>query len=86
MAGTISVGRCSLTGHINVRQPESSSYNIPFTKVFDTLRSNRVVVILPRELGLDEALGCQTLEGFDDFKVWNVQIIVFREVVVLFCN
>lgn len=60
--------------------------DIPFTEVFNTFRGEGVVVILPRELGLDEALGCQALEGLDNFEVWNVEIFMFREIVVLFGN
>ena len=59
---------------------------VPFAEVFDTLGSNSVVVVLPRELGLDETLGGQTLEGLDNFEVRNVQIIMFRKVVVLLGN
>ena len=59
---------------------------IPFSEVFDTFRSDGVVVVLPRELGLDETLRCQTLEGFDDFEIWNVEIFVFWEIEVLFGN
>jgi len=58
----------------------------PFTEVLDTLGCDGVVVVLPRELGLDETLGCQTLEGFDDFEIWNVEIFMFQEVVILLSN
>lgn len=88
VAGTISAGRCSLAGYHNIRKLEPSivETGIPFTEVFDTFGSDSVVVVLPRELRLDEALGCQTLESFDDFEVRNVKIFVFGEVVVLFGN
>ena len=89
MAGTISAGRCSLTRHANVKKLELLSIAemcIPFTEVFDTLGGDSVVIVLPRELGLDETLGCQTLEGLDNFKVRNVEIFMFGEVVVLLGN
>jgi len=59
---------------------------VPFAKVFNALWSDSVVVVLPRELGLDETLGSQTLEGLDNFEIRNVQIIVFGNVVVLLGN
>jgi len=58
----------------------------PFAEVFNTLRSESVVIILPRELGLDEPLGRQTLKGLDNFEVRNIEIFMFGEVVVLFGN
>lgn len=59
--------------------------DIPFTEVFDALRGDCVVVVLPRELSFDETLGGQTLQGLDDFEVRNIEIFVFWEVIVLFC-
>ena len=57
---------------------------VPFAEVFNTLRSDRVVVVLPRELSLDETLGGQTLQGLDNFEIWNIEIFVFGKVVVFF--
>jgi len=59
---------------------------VPFAEVFDALGSDSVVVVLPRELRLDETLGGQTLEGLDNFEVRNVEIFVFGEVVVFLGN
>ena len=59
---------------------------LPFAEIFDALGSDSVVVVLPRELSLDEAFGCQTLKGLDNFEIWNVEVFMFREVVVLFGN
>lgn len=42
-----------------------------------------VVVVLPRELGLDKAAGVQGLEGLDDIEVLGVNVTVLGKVVVL---
>jgi hypothetical protein len=42
-----------------------------------------VVVVLPRELGLDEAAGVQGLEGLDDIEVLGVNVSVLGKVEVL---
>lgn len=55
---------------------------VPFTEVVDTLGGEGVVVPLPGELRLDEALGCQTLHGLDDLKVRHIELFVLGGVVV----
>lgn len=57
-----------------------------FTEVVNTLVGKGVVVVLPRELGLDVALGSQRLHGLDDFKVGNINVGVLRGVEVLGSN
>lgn len=42
------------------------------SEVVKTLGSEGVVVVLPRELGLDEALGGERLHGLDDLEVLDV--------------
>lgn len=41
----------------------------PFAKVVETLNGQGVVVVLPRELGLEETAGGQGLAGLDDLFV-----------------
>jgi hypothetical protein len=45
------------------------NWQAPFTQVFDTFGGKDVVIPLPRELGLDESLGCQALHRLDDLQV-----------------
>ena len=45
------------------------SWHAPFTQVFDTFGGKDVVIPLPRELGLNESLGCQALHRLDDLQV-----------------
>lgn len=56
----------------------------PFTEIFNTFRGECVIIPLPGELRLDKAPGCQTLERFDDLKIWNVEVFVFRGIEILF--
>ena len=58
--------------------------NVPFTQVCQSFGSERVVVVLPRELSLDESFGGEGLHGLDDLEVGHVELFVFRRVVVLF--
>lgn len=39
---------------------------------------------MPRELGLDEALGGQALESLDDLQVGNVKLLVLGGIVIFF--
>lgn len=48
----------------------------PLTEVFDTLVSERIVVPLPRELGLDVALRVEALHGLNDIEVLDLQVLV----------
>jgi hypothetical protein len=41
---------------------------------------------LPRELGLDEALGSQALHRFDDLQIGYVEFFMLRRVIVLLGN
>ena len=44
----------------------------PFAEVVETLGGEGVVVVLPREAGLDVAAGVEGLEGLDDlFVFWR---------------
>lgn len=55
----------------------------PLAQVVETLRGEGVVVVLPRELGLDVATGGKRLAGLDDVQVLGVDVVVLRKVVVL---
>jgi hypothetical protein len=52
-------------------------------QVLDTLIGQGVVVVLPRELGLDILLGVQGLESLDDLQVGDIDLIVLGGVEVL---
>jgi len=58
----------------------------PLAEVVKTLRSESVVVVLPRELSLDIAAGCERLAGLDDVEVLGVNVVVLGKVVVLLCD
>jgi hypothetical protein len=58
----------------------------PFAEVVETLGSESVVVVLPRELSLDVAAGSKRLAGLDNVEVLRVNVVVLWEVVVLLCN
>lgn len=53
------------------------------SQVLNTLVGEGVVVVLPRELGLDEALGGQGLQRLDDKQVLDVNVLVLGLVKVL---
>lgn len=53
------------------------------TQVLNTGIGQGVVVVLPRELGLDELLGVQGLESLDDLQVGDIDLIVLGGVEVL---
>lgn len=55
----------------------------PFAEVVKALGGQRVVVVLPRELGLDIAARGQGLASLDNEQVLDVDIGVLGEVVVL---
>lgn len=52
-------------------------------QVLDTGISQGVVVVLPRELGLDELLRVQGLKSLDDLQVGDINLIVLGGVEVL---
>ena len=54
-----------------------------FTEIVDTLVGESVVVPLPRELGLDKALGSQGLHGLDNFKVRDINFRMLGKVEIL---
>ena len=58
----------------------------PFPEVIETLRSESVVVVLPRELSLDVAAGGERLACLDNVEVLGVNVVVLWKVVVLLCN
>ena len=58
----------------------------PFTEVIETLRGESVVVVLPRELGLDVAAGGERLACLDNVEVLGVNVVVLWKVVVLLCD
>ncbi|KAH3665616.1 hypothetical protein OGAPHI_003804 [Ogataea philodendri] len=53
------------------------------SKVVDTFVSESVVVVLPRELGLDVSLGGQGLHGLDNVQVLGIDVIVLDFKVLL---
>lgn len=55
----------------------------PFAQVVETLGGQGVVVVLPRELGLDVASGVEGLESLDNEQVLGVDIGVLGKVEVL---
>lgn len=64
-------------GHDLSRQVE------PLAEVVQTLGGEGVVVVLPRELGLDVAARGERLAGLDHEQVLRVDVVVLRQVVVL---
>lgn len=55
----------------------------PFAQVVETLGGQGVVVVLPRELGLDVAAGVEGLKSLDNEQVLGVDIGVLGKVEVL---
>jgi hypothetical protein len=55
----------------------------PFAQVVETLGGQGVVVVLPRELGLDVASGVEGLKSLDNEQVLGVDIGVLGKVEVL---
>ena len=55
----------------------------PLAQVVETLWGEGVVVVLPRELGLDVTTGGERLAGLDDVQVLGVDVVVLWKVVVL---
>jgi hypothetical protein len=55
----------------------------PLAEVFNTFRSQDIVVPLPGELGLDETAGGQALESLDDLEVRYIELLVLGGVEVL---
>lgn len=56
----------------------------PFAEELETLVGEGVVVVLPRELGLDEALGGQALHSLDNLEVGDIEILMLGRIEVLF--
>jgi hypothetical protein len=73
----------SLISLIRIRERE---LHTPFTEVFDTFSGKDVVIPLPRELSLDEALGGQALHRLDDLQIGYVEFFMLRRVIVLLGN
>ena len=62
---------------LDVRRRDDLSWQVqPFAQVVETLGSERVVVVLPGELGLEIAAGCEGLAGFDDLEFIIRQCLV----------
>lgn len=55
----------------------------PLAQVVETLGGEGVVVVLPRELGLDVAARGERLAGLDHVEVLGVDVVVLGEVEVL---
>jgi hypothetical protein len=55
----------------------------PLAEVVETLGSQGVVVVLPRELGLDQAAAVEALHGLDHVEVLDRDLGVLRKVIVL---
>jgi len=55
----------------------------PLAEVVETLWGEGVVVVLPRELGLDITTGGEGLESLDHVEVLGVNVWVLWEIVVL---
>ena len=55
----------------------------PLAQVVETLWGEGVVVVLPRELGLDVTTGGKRLAGLDDVQVLGVDVVVLWKVIVL---
>jgi hypothetical protein len=54
----------------------------PFAEVVETFRCESIVVILPRELGLDVTTGGKRLAGLDNVEILGVDVVVLWEIVV----
>ena len=65
----------NLSGHVE-----------PFAEVVETFRSESIVVILPRELGLDIATGSKRLARLDNVEILGIDVVVLWEVVVFLCD
>lgn len=55
----------------------------PFAYVVETFGGEGIVVVLPAELGLEVAAGCEGLTGFDNEEVLGVDVAVLWKVEVL---
>jgi hypothetical protein len=58
----------------------------PFPEVVETFRCESIVVILPRELGLDIATGGKRLAGLDNVEILGIDVVVLWEIVVFLRN
>jgi hypothetical protein len=54
----------------------------PFAEVVETFGCESIVVILPRELGLDIATGSKRLAGLDNVEILGIDVVVLWEIVV----
>ena len=57
-----------------------------FSQVINTVFSQGVVVVLPRELGFDVTFGGQRLHSLDDVQVFGVDFFMFWLVEVFFSD
>ena len=65
---------------------KTTEWDVPFTEVFDAFRGEYIVIPLPRELCLDEALGSQALHGLDNLQIRYFDFFMFRRVIILLGN
>jgi hypothetical protein len=76
--------RCVRALLLDVRRGHDLSGQVkPLAKVVETLGGEGVVVVLPRELGLDIAARGQRLARLDNVQVLGVDVVVLGKVVVL---
>lgn len=69
---------------LDVGSRDNLSWEVePFAEVVETLWGEGVVVVLPRELGLDITTGGKGLESLDHVEVLGVNVWVLWEIVVL---
>jgi hypothetical protein len=54
-----------------------------FTEVVDTVIGQKVVKVVPAELGLDQSTRVHGLHGLDDLKVRNINVGVLWSIEVL---
>jgi len=69
---------------LDVRGRDDLSRQVePFAQVVEAFGGEGVVVVLPGELSLEVAAGCEGLAGFDDEEVLGVNVAVLGHVEVL---
>lgn len=72
---------------LDVRLGDDLSRQVePLAEVVETLGGEGVVVVLPREAGLQVAAGGERLASLDDVKVLGVDVAVLGKVEVLLSN
>jgi hypothetical protein len=78
-----STGRSVRSLLLDVSRGDNLSGKVePFPEVVETFRCESIVVILPRELGLDIATGGKRLAGLDNVEILGIDVVVLWEIVV----